>query len=289
VYLYYIFNIIKFYIIKHETNKFNDYIPKSSLNENKNKSRSRRSSITKENIVNNNSIINDLNNLKSRINNDYISIDEYDKLKEELDKQIKINEQLNTKINELQNLLIKENIKNSDLKKQISNVNEDKKKLSEVSAKLGNKLQNENEKMNESLIKTTNDLNEAKKKIEKYLKSLKYLNIEIQNKDKELLSLYKENGILKKKLSRFPFELGEDEKMIILTFQSNENQISHHIICKNTDIFSEIEVKLKNKYPNLKEEENYYLHNGKKINKNYSLQDNNIGDGDTIIICKIDV
>jgi myosin heavy subunit len=165
VYLYYIFIIIKFYIIKHETNKFNDYIPKSSLSENKNKSRSRRSSITKENIVNNNSIINDLNNLKSRINNDYISIDEYDKLKEELDKQIKINEQLNTKINELQNLLIKENIKNSDLKKQISNVNEDKKKLSEVSAKLGNKLQNENEKMNESLIKTTNDLNEAKKKL----------------------------------------------------------------------------------------------------------------------------
>ena len=142
--------------------------------------------------------------------------------------------------------------------------------------------------MNESLRKATNDINEYKKKIEKYTKFLKDLNIEIQNKDKELLKLYKENDDLKKKLSRFPFELGENEKMIILIFQSNEDQISHHIICKNTDIFSEIEMKLKNKFPTLKEEENYYLHNGHKINKNYNLQDNNIRDGDTIIICKID-
>ena len=240
--------------------------------------------MNKDNNFNNNSIIKDLNMIKSRINNDYISIDEYDKLKEDLDKQIKINEQLNTKINELQNLLIKENVKNSDLKKQISIFNEEKKKSFEV----GNKLQNENENMNESLRKATNDINEYKKKIEKYTKYLKDLNIEIQNKDKELLKLYKENADLKKKLSRFPFELEENEKMIILIFQSNEEQFSHHIICKNTDIFSEIEMKLKNKYPFLKEEENYYLHKGRKINKDYNLQDNNIGDGDTIIICKID-
>jgi chromosome segregation ATPase len=240
--------------------------------------------MNKDNNFNNNSIIKDLNMIKSRINNDYISIDEYDKLKEELDKQIKINEQLNTKINELQNLLIKENVKNSDLKKQISIFNEEKKKSFEV----GNKLQNENENMNESLRKATNDINEYKKKIEKYTKYLKDLNIEIQNKDKELLKLYKENADLKKKLSRFPFELEENEKMIILIFQSNEEQFSHHIICKNTDIFSEIEMKLKNKYPFLKEEENYYLHNGQKIKKDYNLQDNKIGDGDTIIICKVD-
>lgn len=268
--------------IKHEAKEFKDYIPKSSLSNNK--SRSRRSSMNKDNNFNNNSIIKDLNMIKSRINNDYISIDEYDKLKEELDKQIKINEQLNTKINELQNLLIKENVKNSDLKKQISIFNEEKKKSFEV----GNKLQNENENMNESLRKATNDINEYKKKIEKYTKYLKDLNIEIQNKDKELLKLYKENADLKKKLSRFPFELEENEKMIILIFQSNEEQFSHHIICKNTDIFSEIEMKLKNKYPFLKEEENYYLHNGQKIKKDYNLQDNKIGDGDTIIICKVD-
>ena len=102
--------------IKHETKEFKDYIPKSSLSNNK--SRSRRSSMNKDNNVNNNSIIRDLNMIKSRINNDYISIDEYDKLREELDKQIKLNEKLNTKINELQNLLIKENVKNSDLKKK---------------------------------------------------------------------------------------------------------------------------------------------------------------------------
>jgi chromosome segregation ATPase len=274
--------IINIKFIKHETNQFKDFIPKSSLTESRSKSRSRRSSIEGNSI--NNSIINDLNMIKSRINNNYISIDEYDKLREELDKQIKINEQLNTKINELQNLLIKENVKNSDLKKQISIFNEEKKKSFEV----GNKLQNENENMNESLRKATNDINEYKKKIEKYTKYLKDLNLEIQNKDKELLKLYKENADLKKKLSRFPFQLGENEKMIVLIFQSNENQMSHHIICKNTDIFSEIEMKLKNKFPTLKEEENYYLHNGHKINKNYNLQDNNIRDGDTIIICKID-
>ena len=231
----------------------------------------------KDNNFNNNSIIKDLNMIKSRINSNYISIDEYNKLREELDKQIKINEQLNTKINELQNLLIKENVKNNDLKKQISIFSEEKKKSL-----------NENENMNENLRNATNEINELKKKNEKYIKYLKDLNIEIQNKNKELLNLYKANDDLKKKLSRFPFELGENEKMMMIIFQSNEEQMSHHIICKNTDIFSEIEMKLKNKFPTLKEEENYYLHNGHKINKSYNLQDNKIGDGDTIIICKVD-
>ena len=266
--------IINIKFIKHETNQFKDFIPKSSLTESRSKSRSRRSSIEGNSI--NNSIINDLNMIKSRINNNYISIDEYDKIKGELDKQIKINEQLNNKINELQNLLLKENIKNSDLQNQISNFTEEKKK----SISIGNK-------MNESFRKTTNDLDEAKKKIEKYLKSLKDLNLKIQEKNAELVNLYKKNSDLKTKLSRFPFELEENENIIIVIFQSNEDQKTYPIICKNTEIFSEIEIRLKNKFTSLKEQENFYLHNGKKINKYKNLEDNKISDCNTIVICNV--
>lgn len=266
--------IINIKFIKHETNQFKDFIPKSSLTESRSKSISRRSSIEGNSI--NNSIINDLNMIKSRINNNYISIDEYNKIKEELDKQIKINEQLNNKINELQNLLLKENIKNSDLQNQISNFTEEKKK----SFAIGNK-------MNESFRKTTNDLDEAKKKIEKYLKSLKDLNLKIQEKNAELVNLYKKNSDLKTKLSRFPFELEENENIIIVIFQSNEDQKTYPIICKNTEIFSEIEIRLKNKFTSLKEQENYYLHNGKKINKYKNLEDNKISDCNTIVICNV--
>lgn len=229
-----------------------------------------------EKIVNN-SIIDDLDMLKSRIK-DYISINEYNKIKEELYNQIKINEQLNNKINELQNQLLKENFKNNDLRQQISN-------------SIGSNLQNESEKMNESLIKTTNDLYSAKKQIEKLSKALKGLNIEIknknleiQNKEKELIDIYKENRILKKKLSRFPFELEENEVMMIIFFKSSEEQLNQYIICKNTETFSQIELRLKNKIPKLRDEENYYIHEGKKINKNYNLDENGIKDGDIIII-----
>lgn len=236
----------------------------------------------------NNSIVNELNKIKSRLNNDYIKYSEYEKVKKELDKQIKINEELKAKINELQNLLFKENIKNSDLKKQISLFNEDKKKSFGVYEQLGSKIKDEEDKLNESLRKTANDLNKAQIKIEKYSKIIQNQNRELQKKDRDLLSLYKTNDMLKKKLSRFPFELEEGEDMVIVIFQFNENQNTHLIICKNTEIFSEIEMRLKNKFPEMKEEEYYYLHNGQKINKSYNLTDNNIKDGNTIIICKVD-
>ena len=248
------------------------------MNESRIRSRSRRSSSSIQGNIVNNSIINEIDNLRSRINNNYISIDEYDKLKEDLDKQININKQLNAKINELQNLLLNENIKNSELKRQISNFNNEQ---------FGNKQQSEKEKMNESLRKTTNDLDEAKRKIEKYLKSLKDLNIKIHEKDEELVKLYKINNNLKEKLSRFPFELEENEKMIIIFFQSNEDQFTCPLICKNTEAFSEIEMRLKNKVPSLKEQDNYYLHNGTRINKYKNLEDNKIYDGNTLIICNI--
>lgn len=257
------------------------------MNESRIKSRSRRSSSSIQGNNINNSIISEIDNLRSRINNNYISIDEYDKLKEELDKQININKQLNAKINELQNLLLNENIKNSELKRQISNFNNEKMNSFSFNEQFGKKLQSEKEKMNESLRKTTNDLDEAKRKIEKYLKSLKELNIKIHEKDEELVKLYKKNNDLKEKLSRFPFELEENEKIMIIFFQSNENQITYPIICKNTEAFNEIEMRLKNKATFLKEQENYYLHNGSRINKYKNLEDNKIYDGNTLIICNV--
>ena len=74
---------------------------------------------------------------------------------------------------------------------------------------------------------------------------------------------------------------------MIIFFQSNENQITYPIICKNTEAFNEIEMRLKNKATFLKEQENYYLHNGSRINKYKNLEDNKIYDGNTLIICNV--
>ena len=69
------------------------------------------------------------------------------------------------------------------------------------------------------------------------------------NLEKEKLSLEslikkdKEIEELKIKLSRFPFELNEREKLMSVIFQSTDQNIHLSVICKNTDKFNKIEVK----------------------------------------------
>ena len=52
--------------------------------------------------------------------------------------------------------------------------------------------------------------------------------------------------------------------------------IIYSIICKKTDIFNEVEILLYEKYPEINNIYNKFYVNGKLVNKNKSLQDNNI-------------
>ena len=105
----------------------------------------------------------------------------------------------------------------------------------------------------------------------------------ILEKDREL-------NELKKKLSRYPFELNEGEKMMTVNFLSGNQKIQNYsLICKNSDSFSVLEKKLYEDFKEFYESENYFTVNGNKIHKLKSLDENKIKNNDVIILNVIDI
>jgi len=101
---------------------------------------------------------------------------------------------------------------------------------------------------------------------------------------KIILQKDKEINDLKIKLSRFPFELNEGEKLMIINFISVNQEINYSIICKNTQRFNEIENKLYDVYPKYSENENYFIVRGQRVIKNKTLEENHIENNDIIIL-----
>ena len=186
-----------------------------------------------------------------------------------------------------------QNNKLIEIKKETSNneseeINRLKKELNEERSKNKNLEEqiniekNKNKIMEEKLTNLRNELN-----------SMKMLKVKIEkinkNDSKEtlvetIIEKEKENKDLKLKLSRFPFELNEGEKLLSVIFTSVDQKIHHSIICKNTDKFHIIESQLLESYPEYQEYENFYTFNGKKINKNKTLEENGIGNSNIIVL-----
>jgi len=101
---------------------------------------------------------------------------------------------------------------------------------------------------------------------------------------KAVLKKDKEIEELKLKLSRFPFELAQGEKLISIIFASTDQKVLYSTICKNTDKFGNIELKLYDAYPDYSESVNIFTVNGKKINRSKNLDENKIKNHDTIIL-----
>jgi len=78
------------------------------------------------------------------------------------------------------------------------------------------------------------------------------------------------------------------EKLITIKFISIVQKINFDIISKNTDNFAKLEGSLYEKYPKYKETENYFLANGKKLNKHKTLDENKINDNDILTLGIID-
>ena len=136
---------------------------------------------------------------------------------------------------------------------------------------------------------------ELEKEQKKYKELSNKLNKEPLSKEKSKMeskeSLYeiildkdKEIKELREKLSRFPFELKKDEKLMSIIFTSQDQKIHNSIICKNTDKFNKVEDKLYEIFPDYSETENYFIVNGNKINKYKTLDDNKIKNNDIIIL-----
>ena len=75
-------------------------------------------------------------------------------------------------------------------------------------------------------------------------------------------------------------------KPIGISITTDDLQFSLHITCYNTDKFSDIEAKFYKEYPDLKDETNFFIANGIKIESCKTLIENGIKDHDTIKILK---
>ena len=82
-------------------------------------------------------------------------------------------------------------------------------------------------------------------------------------------------------------ELPEGEKLVAVNFISVDQRINYSVVCKNTTNFYEIESNLYKKYPEYRENDNFFMFNGLKINRWETLKENGIN-GYTIIINAID-
>ena len=198
------------------------------------------------------------------------NLEDKEKIIQKLNEKIELEKENNKKINEQNKQLIKDNI---DLNKKIKELEE--------------KIKDENN--NE--IKLNKEINELKEKInnlEKELKEEKNKN-EILNKNKELLNESiiekdEEIKILRTKLNRFPFKLNEGEKLMTVIFTTYDENLYYSIICKNTERFSTIENKLYDSYSEYSNPENYFIFNGRKINKVKTLEENGIKNNSIIIL-----
>jgi len=82
---------------------------------------------------------------------------------------------------------------------------------------------------------------------------------------------------------KFPNDLKSKEKLISLIFRNNKKDFICSIICKETDLFFDVECSLYAKYPQFRGTENIFILNEKKIEKNKSVKENGIKDSDIIL------
>ena len=128
--------------------------------------------------------------------------------------------------------------------------------------------------------------NQEKNLINELNDKLKNLNANLNNnlnKDK-LNELLEEIRIKDKIISKCPIQLSEGEKLLSVIFVSSDQKVHYSVICKNTDKFNKIEGMLYDEYPEYMESNNFFLVNGKTINKFKSLEANEIKNNSIIML-----
>ena len=127
------------------------------------------------------------------------------------------------------------------------------------------------------------------------MKEIENLKIRLINKEKTIESLntqlsYKINELnnIKNRVNNNNDDLlnviNPGEKIIAALFISSDQKIQYAISCKNTTPFVRIEEKLYEEYPEYKETDNYFLHNGSIIKRFKTVEENHIQNGKAIIL-----
>ena len=72
--------------------------------------------------------------------------------------------------------------------------------------------------------------------------------------------------------------------IISVLFRSVDDQINYAITCKKTEIFSNVEKKLIDKFPEYKNKKLFYIQSGKVIDKEKSLEENGVTSGFAVLV-----
>ena len=220
-------------------------------------------------------------------------------LKKENEDLKKINKELKEKVDILNNELKKENNINKDLNQKILELVKINKELKEKITIFNNQLNKENNKNKDlkqkilELEKIIDSLAEEKKKKEEKLRDIQEINLKNNNPNSKIIEellkdLSEKNQEIKQLRNNNYIKLKPGEKLMSIIFLSVDQKIHHSFVCKNTDIFAEIEQKLYVEYPEYKEQENYFIANGFKVSRFKSLDENNIKNSDKITLNIID-
>ena len=173
-----------------------------------------------------------------------------------------------------------------------------------INKDLLNEEKNKNIELNNKIKQLEIDLNNEKNKnknlneqIEKYKNIIKDLNNKLSgnnlvdnNKILELQNIIKaktdEINVLKSKLSDSNIDnIQPGEKIIAIGFTSSDQTIQNFFRpCKDSDLFVRLEEKLYDEYPQYKDVETYFLVNGKKVLRFKSMKENNIKNGQVIML-----
>jgi len=157
---------------------------------------------------------------------------------------------------------------------------------------INNKLKvlniDEDEKSSEKkLLELLKELKDQNNQKDEKIKRLEEAN-NIQNEEINLLKSEnkKQNIKIKELESENPYKLKENEKLLTIIFNSSDQKIHYSLICKNTQKFELVEQELYKIYPEYKETKNIFLLNGEKINRNKTIEENNIKFSDKIMVNK---
>ena len=150
-------------------------------------------------------------------------------------------------------------------------------------------------KQNEDYKNKINELENKIKKLEIIIKEKDNI-INKYNKKKEIKNITNNNNNdinkikeLEKEIEKYKnYFLLPGQKLITIKFISTDQNIDFETFAQITDQFSKLERFLYQKYPKYKDTENFFLVNGKKLNRNRTLEENKIKDNDILTLGVID-
>ena len=177
-------------------------------------------------------------------------------------KIINNNQLLNDEINKLNNRIKQLEINLNNEKEKNKNLNEQIKNYKIIIQELNNKLLGNNIVNNNKVLELENI---------------------IKTKTDEI-------NVLKSRLNDNKINnIQPGEEIIAIGFTSSDQTIQNFFRpCKDSDLFVKLEEKLYDEYPRYKDVETYFIANGKKVLRFKSMKENNIKNGQLIILNIVD-